>query len=163
VATIAMPTSNFESLTILYMHFQYIEVLDSAHLQGNCGASSNVTLVKELVRSTSGRVEYPPLRPFQCVLVVDKPFLHNTNAAQLWLDNLYVAVTRTRVQPELSIIRHGGFSIEQNQVGGKSLFITSSTFVGEGRGSSRAILSLDNSAGLLIEGVTQSFPTVALT
>jgi hypothetical protein len=96
-------------------------------------------------------VEYPPLKTFQCVLLIDKPFLHNVNTT-LWVDNLYIAVARTRTQPDFSILEHGNVAFGPRQVGGKSLYITSSTFVGEGRGSARAILAQEPSARVLVEG-----------
>jgi hypothetical protein len=131
-------------------------------MQGTCGASSNVRVLTDLDNSTGGRVEYPPLKPFQCALVIDKPFLHSMNTT-LWLDSLYVAFTRARAQPDFSIIQHGGLSYGPTQVGGKALYITSSTFVGEGRGSARAILSMEASAKVLIEGMTVSCQAYAFT
>jgi hypothetical protein len=119
-------------------------------LQGNCGASSNVSLLQDLEKSTSGRVEYPPLKPFQCVLVIDKPFLLNYNAT-LWLDSLYVAISRTRVMSEFAVIQHGNYiypAIDE----GHPMYITSSTFVGEGRGNAWAISSHATSSSYLIEG-----------
>jgi hypothetical protein len=119
-------------------------------LQGNCGARSNITLLKDLEQSTAGRVEYPPLKPFQCVLVIDKPFLWNNNAT-LWLDNLFVAISRTRVLSDFSILQHGTYQSPEG-VPGRSMYITSSTFVGEGRGSASALSTFVSSASFYIEG-----------
>jgi hypothetical protein len=119
-------------------------------MQGNCGASSNVSLLQDLEKSTSGRVEYPPLKPFQCVLVIDKPFLLNYNAT-LWLDSLYVAMSRTRAMSEFAVLQHGN-DIYPAVVEGNPMYITSSTFVGEGRGNAWAISSHAVSSVYLIEG-----------
>jgi hypothetical protein len=120
-------------------------------MQGNCGASSNVRLLQDLETSTSGRVEYPPLKPFQCVLVIDKPFLLNYNAT-LWLDSLYVAISRTRAMSEFAVIQHGNYIFPETAEGRNSMYITSSTFVGEGRGNAWAIASHASHSSHLIEG-----------
>jgi hypothetical protein len=114
--------------------------------------NSNVSVLDDLDKVTAGRVELPPLKPFQCALVIDKPFLLIMNGT-LWLDSLYVAVSRTRVQSKFSILEEGKHVL--NEYDGRSLFITSSTFVGDGRGSARAIFSSSPSTKILIEGVTQ--------
>jgi hypothetical protein len=120
-------------------------------VQGNCGLNSNVSVLKDLEKSTAGRVEYPPLKPFQCALVIDKPFLLIMNGT-LWLDSLYVAVTRTTMQSNFFIVEEGIPILTELEK--RSLFITSSTFVGDGRGSSRAIFSHDYTTQVLIEGAT---------
>jgi hypothetical protein len=120
-------------------------------VQGNCGLNSNVSVLEDLEKSTAGRVEYPPLKPFQCALVIDKPFLLIMNGT-LWLDSLYVAVARTSMQSNFFILEEGELTL--NVVIPKSLFITGSTFVGDGRGSSRAIFSTSFLLETLIEGVT---------
>jgi hypothetical protein len=109
-----------------------------------------VSRLRDLETSTAGRVEYPPLKPYQCVLVIDRPLLWNSNAT-LWLDNLYVAVTRTKIASEFSILQYGGF-IRAEGSSGRSMYITSCTFVGEGRGNAWAIASLASHASFLIEG-----------
>jgi hypothetical protein len=119
-------------------------------VQGNCGADSQLSLLKDLQQSTAGRVEYPPLKPFQCVLVISKPLLWNNNAT-LWLDSLYLAITRTKVESDFSIIQYGNYLAPEG-VPARSMYITSSTFVGEGRGSARAIATFEASAAFLIEG-----------
>jgi hypothetical protein len=118
-------------------------------VQGNCGLNSNVSVLKDLEKSTDGRVEYPPLKPFQCTLLIDKPFLLIMNGT-LWLDSLYVAVSRTTMQSNFIIVEEGEqvlFNVDE-----RSLFITNSTFVGDGRGSLRAIFSHDYGNRILIEG-----------
>jgi hypothetical protein len=120
-------------------------------VQGNCGLNSNVSVLKDLEKSTAGRVEYPPLKPFQCALVIDKPFLLIMNGT-LWLDSLYVAVSRTSMQSNFFIIEEGERVLSDFDE--RSLFITSSTFVGDGLGSSRAIFSKAYSNEFFIEGGT---------
>jgi hypothetical protein len=123
-------------------------------VQGNCGLNSNVSVLKDLETSTAGRVEYPPLKPFQCALVIDKPFLLIMNGT-LWLDSLYVAISRTSMQSSFVILAEG--VLTWNLILDRSLFITSSTFVGDGRGSSRAIFSNNYSSRIFIEGATLFF------
>jgi hypothetical protein len=120
-------------------------------VQGNCGSNSNTSVLKDLEESTAGRVEYPPLKPFQCALVIDKPLLLNMNAT-LWLDSLYVAITRTRMHTDFSILEDGGHAWSYDE---RYFFITSSTFVGEGRGSARALSSNDPYTMVWIEGATE--------
>jgi hypothetical protein len=110
-----------------------------------------VEILQDLENSTGGRVEYPPLKPFQCVLVIDKPFLWRNNAT-VWLDNLYIAVSRTKVMSDFSILQYGS-SQSAEGIPGRSMYITSSTFVGEGRGSAWVIASYEGSASYFIEGV----------
>jgi hypothetical protein len=109
-----------------------------------------VSIFQDLKLSTAGRVEYPPLIPFQCALVIDKPLLWNNNAT-LWLDRVYVAISRTKVMSEFSILEYGTYA---NPLGepGRSVYITSSTFVGEGRGCARVISSFVSSASFFMEG-----------
>jgi hypothetical protein len=143
--------------------------LSSVAVQGNCGTSSQLWLLRDLEKSTAGRVEYPPLQSYQCVLLIDKPFLLNLNAT-LWLDSLYFAVTRTKVQSEFAILQYGHLSSptiakehfddrpteaqgETTLVAGVvPMYITSTTFVGEGRGSTWALATFVSSASFLIEG-----------
>jgi hypothetical protein len=113
--------------------------------------NSNVSILKDLEKSTAGRVEYPPLKPFQCALVIDKPFLLIVNGT-LWLDSLYVAVSRTSMQSTFFILEEGKLILDS--IVERSLFITSSTFVGDGRGSSRAIFSNSLGTEFLVEGAT---------
>jgi hypothetical protein len=141
--------------TALYLH--------SGDVQGNCGSTSRLWLLAELEKSTAGRVEYPPLRPYQCVLVIDKPFLFNLNAT-LWLDSLYIAVSRTKSQSNFTILHFTPSTTAEyfdgRKLGAKTsifptnlarpMYITSSTFVGEGRGSTRATFMSGSS--LFIEG-----------
>jgi hypothetical protein len=110
-----------------------------------------VSVLKDLEKSTAGRVEYPLLKPFQCALMIDKPFLLIMNGT-LWLDSLYVAVSRTTMQSNFFSLEEGILTL--NSIFERSLFITSSTFVGDGRGSSRAFFSNDFTNEILIEGVT---------
>jgi hypothetical protein len=121
----------------------------SGDVQGNCGSNSNMSVLEDLEVSTAGRVEYPPLKPFQCALVIDKPFLLVMNGT-LWLDSLYVAVARTKVQSKFAILSEGQHILEYSI--GRHLYITSLTFVGDGRGSARAIFSNESNTYALIEG-----------
>lgn len=124
-------------------------------VQGNCTSrSGNQTeaLVRQLPELTAGRVEYPPLKPFQCVLVIDKPFLWHNNGS-LWIDNIYLAVSRKNVMPEFSMVQYGSLKHHLDGVGGNSIYITNTTFVGEGRGDARAIHSGEKKASILVEGV----------
>jgi hypothetical protein len=120
-------------------------------VQGNCNSNSNVSVLKDLEKSTAGRVEYPPLKPFQCALVIDKPFLLVMNGT-LWLDSLFVAVARTTMQSKFAILGEGQHVLKD--IIGRYLYITSSTFVGDGRGSARAIFSNEPVTSVLIEGAT---------
>jgi hypothetical protein len=129
----------------------YLAISKPGVVQGNCGSNSNVSVLKDLEKSTAGRVEYPPLKPFQCALVIDKPFLLNVNAT-LWLDSFYVAISRTRMHTEFSVLEDGVHTWSYEE---RSLFITSSTLVGEGRGSARAISSNDDYTKVWIEGATE--------
>jgi hypothetical protein len=120
-------------------------------VQGNCNSNSNVSVLKDLEKSTAGRVEYPPLKPFQCALVIDKPFLLVMNGT-LWLDSLFVTVARTTLQSKFAILGEGQHVLKD--ILGRYLYITSSTFVGDGRGSARAIFSNEPVTSVLIEGAT---------
>lgn len=119
-------------------------------MQGNCDPGTPQSLLEDMAVSTAGRVEYPPLKPFQCVLLMDKPFLWNNNAT-LWLDNLYLAVSRTQVGPQFSMIEYGTYGLPLG-ANGKALYITDSAFVAEGRGSARAVQANEASTSVLIEG-----------
>jgi hypothetical protein len=131
------------------------EELKSLGVQGNCGASSNLSILSDLEESTAGRVEYPPLKPFQCVSLIDKPLLQRRDAP-LWLDSLYIALTRTRMQAYFSILENGKLDVGKGWDPDVPLYITNSTFVGEGRGSARAISTAQFWRQTLIEGATES-------
>jgi hypothetical protein len=128
-----------------------LSLLDEGIVQGNCGASSNKSVLEDLEQSTAGRVEYPPLKPLQCVFLIDKPFLWRNNAT-MWLDSLYIAVSRTKVMSDFSILQYGSFQLSEG-IPGRSMYITSSTFVGEGRGNAWMIANYEPSASYFIEGV----------
>jgi hypothetical protein len=132
------------------MLIRYLVISKPGVVQGNCGVNSNVKVLEDLEKSTAGRVEYPPLKPFQCALVIDKPFFLNVNAT-LWLDSLYVALTRTRTQVAFAVLEDGGKVSPEE----RCLIITNSTFVGEGRGSTQAIFSDDVTTNVLIEGASE--------
>ena len=102
-------------------------------------------------RATEGRVEYPPLTPFQCVLLFDKPLLWNHNAT-LWVDRLYLAVARTQVESRFVMMQYGNYFLGDAERG-RAMYFTNTTFVGEGRGSARAIATFESGASVLIEGV----------
>lgn len=122
-------------------------------MQGNCGGRSDseaVALIRSLPELTAGRVEYPPVKPFQCVLVIDKPFLWH-NDGYLWIDNIYVALTRDTVFQDFSMLQHGN-SEKNIGIPGNSVYVTNVTFVGEGRGDARAIHTGAQKASVLVEG-----------
>lgn len=100
--------------------------------------------------ATAGRVEYPPLEAWQCVLLMDKPLLWNHNAT-LWLDRLYLAVARTQVDSQFVMVQYGTHFVG-DAVGGRAMYVTNTTFVGEGRGSARAIGTFEAGASVLLQG-----------
>jgi hypothetical protein len=62
-----------------------------------------------------------------------------------------VAISRSKVMSEFAILEYGTY---ENPLGepGRSVYVTNSTFVGEGRGSARVISSFVSSASFFIEG-----------
>lgn len=119
-------------------------------MQGNCGPKVPANLLETLPMLTEGRVEYPPLEPLQCAIVMDKPFLWNNNCT-LWIDKIYFAMARTKVESDFSILQYGNDRRPEG-VPSNSLYVTNSSFVGEGRGSARAIATFEHSTSVMVEG-----------
>lgn len=119
-------------------------------MQGNCNTTADRAVLVSMTEATAGRVEYPPLQPFQCVLMMDKPFLWDNNST-VWLDHLYFAVARDAVDADFVMLQYGTFFFADG-VPGHSVYITDSTFVGGGLGSTRAVATFEAGASVLIEG-----------
>jgi hypothetical protein len=122
-----------------------------ARVQGNCANvdANSTAFVEQLPVLTAGRVEYPPLKPYQCVLLVNKSFLLVNNGST-WFDNLFLAVARNKAVPNMRLLEYGSYLGEFT--GRKQqTFLTNVTFAGEGRGT---MLALGNtkSSSMLVQG-----------
>lgn len=79
------------------------------------------------------------------------------NDGNLWIDNLYFAVSRERTFPGLTMLQYGVYEVEYGKPE-NHLYITNTTFVGEGRGSQRALSIEQQRISLLAEGSACSTP-----
>lgn len=63
-------------------------------LQGNCSSPPPSDLVPGDARDASAAQPLLPLRPQQCLILLDSPFLRAPASASLWLDGLYLRLQR---------------------------------------------------------------------
>lgn len=129
-------------------------------MQGNCSPEAvGTALLQQLPSLISGRVHLPPLKPLQCLLLTQAtPFL--SVKGSLWIDNLYLSAVRRYAAPELSMIQYAAeveldpesrVHVVSGEVG-QPMFVTNTTFVGEGRGSVRAIDVRKPELSVLVQG-----------
>ena len=119
-------------------------------VQGNC-ASPDGAAALNLPPSIAADVL--PLRPWQCLLLVNETWLM-VNSGHLWVENLYLKLIRQLVRPNFSFITAGALNAEFTwpAVHRSDMFITGVTFQGEHRGNARAITCDITRASFLADG-----------
>eukprot|EP00892_Ulva_mutabilis_P004162 jgi/Ulvmu1/2117/UM127_0002.1 len=108
-------------------------------IRGNCTESNAGA---QLGLSTSVFTSLIPMRPRQCLLVVSQTWLM-VNAGKLWIDNIYLKLSRHLVRPNFMFITAGALNGELTWplIGRSDIYITRTTFQGEHRGNARGIIS----------------------
>ena len=124
-------------------------------VQGNCSMAdvgSALSLSSE-EEATLSRVL--PLKPRQCVVVLQDTFLM-VNSGSFWLDNVYLIVLRTRVQPGLALVRTGAHTgegdSERELMSRMNVSLSNVTMQGASRGWSRGIELSATRSSLLLQG-----------
>lgn len=132
-------------------------------MQGNCSSASAVTT---LHAALSDKVTILPLKPHQCMLVVATSWLVVGEGA-VWVDNVYLHLSRDQVQPDMAFISAGtpvaAIAAPQGAVAktsskGVSVFMTNTTLQGEGRGAAQGLASAGSAVKLLVNGVLSCRP-----
>jgi len=108
-------------------------------VQGNCSQADPVSAL-DLGNTDSAGLGLLPLKPYQCLVIVSKPWLEVTRAWQsevadtqgsVWVDNLYLRLSRKQMYPKFAFITvgrdYGGSSMESPA----SAFVTNVTFHAE--------------------------------
>lgn len=72
-------------------------------LQANCTEPDAATALRLSEADAAGLL---PLKPFQCLLLVGHTWLM-VNSGTMWLDNLYLRLSRTAVQPRFAFVQAG--------------------------------------------------------
>ena len=124
-------------------------------VQGNCSVANVASSLSLSAEQASTLGQLLPLKPRQCVVVLQDTFLM-VNSGSFWLDNVYLIVLRTRLQPSLVFIRtgtrisQGGTSSER--MSHVRVFVSNVTMQGASRGWSSGIELGAKSSSLLLEG-----------
>ena len=126
-------------------------------LQGNCSDSDPVAALGLSVEVYSNLL---PLKPRQCLLVVSKTWLM-VNSGQIWIDNLYLKLSRRQVEPSFAFVTIGSPSrftdvTFNSTVGQSDTYLTGITFHGEHRGNARGVNCDVLLASFLVDGTVRN-------
>lgn len=116
-------------------------------LQGNC---SDPDAAAALGLSPAEARELLPLKPFQCLVIVDQPFLKHIGGDVL-VDNLYLQLRRDAVWPGSAFISTLPYT-NSLDIGRSGLYVTAVTFHAAARGSTRGISLFLRDAAALVSG-----------
>lgn len=122
-------------------------------VQGNC---PNTSAAADLVATDLLTLPPPlPFKPLQCLIVAGDSVLQFLSGQQ-WLDNLYLRVQRTRVNPDFTLFELGwqaprSESDRDDEVPAAQVYMTNVTVQGERRGQSQVLESRRGSQ-VLAEG-----------
>lgn len=118
--------------------------------QGNCDVPDGAAALN---LPADVAADMLPLKPRQCLLVVSETWLM-VNGGHLWVDNLYLKLSRQLARPNFVFITAGALDGQQSwpSIRRSDMFITGVTFQGEHRGSARAIVCDIIAASFLADG-----------
>ena len=121
-----------------------------SQLQGNCADSD---AVEALQLTADVAADLLPLKPRQCLLVVSQTWMM-VNGGHLWIDNVYLKLSRHLVRPNFSFVTAGALNAENDwpQVSRSTTFLTGITFQGEQRGNARGVVTDIASSAVAVEG-----------
>ena len=154
---------------VLYLPWQPLKARDSL-AQGSCKESDPVV---DLGLGRGEADEMIALKPAQCIVLIDETWMMVNNGT-LWLDNLYVKVSRQMAVPGLAFIT-AGLKYELGEVGtlqsvagnaagsvdahivheflqGSQIYITNLTFHSERERNAVAVTLETRSASVSISG-----------
>ena len=157
---------------VLYVPWQPLKARDSL-AQGSCKESDPVV---DLGLERGEADEMIALKSAQCIVLIDETWMMVNNGT-LWLDNLYVKVSRQKAVPGLAFITAGlrfEVGIVQSAAGtaagsvdapivhefvlGSQIFITDLTFHSERERNAVAVTLETQSASVSISGAFRSGP-----
>lgn len=139
----------------LYTHGHHACVTSQTRrlLQGNC---SDPDAAAALGLSPTEAAALLPLKPFQCLVIVDQPFLKHIGGDVL-VDNLYLQLRRDSVWPGPAFISTLPSS-NSLDIGRGGLYVTDVTFHAATRGSTRGISLFLRNAAALVSGAPPPVP-----
>lgn len=122
-------------------------------MQGNC-SDAEVGRVLSMAAADAASL---PLKPHQCVIVVQEAFLM-INSGKFWLENVYLLVLQTHVLPGLAFVRTGvrysnSISREDNYFVNASIYLSNVTMQGTERGWSKGVELSSRASSLLVQGM----------
>lgn len=120
---------------------------ESAVLQGNCSDSAAAAALNLTAAEAD---QLLPIKPFQCLIVVDDTWLMVNNGV-VWVDNLHLKIIRRTVQPILPFIS-AGLQSADTPIGASQIYATNITFQAEHRGSASAIFVDINEVAVYVDG-----------
>eukprot|EP00892_Ulva_mutabilis_P000954 jgi/Ulvmu1/1085/UM106_0001.1 len=108
-------------------------------IRGNCSDPDPTT---QLGLTPDVSSDILPMRPFQCLIMLNQTWLM-VNSGEVWIDNVYLKLSRRRVHPEFTFITAGALNGELTWPGVQrsDIYLTRTTFQGEHRGNARGIIS----------------------
>ena len=131
---------------------------DVSALQGNCSSPNPVDALN-LTRDVSD--DLLPLKPHQCLLIVSKTWLM-VNSGQVWIDNLYLKLSRRQAEPSFAFVtigspyRSSAYTFFNSTVGQSDTYLTGVTFHGEHRGNARGVHCGVTLSSILVDGMART-------
>eukprot|EP00892_Ulva_mutabilis_P006269 jgi/Ulvmu1/4013/UM188_0003.1 len=126
-------------------------------LRGNCSAPDPAAALDLLPSERAGLL---PLKPFQCLIIVDTMWLY-VNSGKLWVDNVYLADGRTTFQPQFpALFQFIGAAVKPQtieekdrrlEIGRSDIFVTNVTFQTQHRGDARAVSSDERQVAMYVD------------
>lgn len=101
-----------------------------------------------------------PLKLRQCLLLMDQSWLV-VNKGSIWVDNLYLKLSRTMVQPEFAFITAGVLSLGPPEIDRSDIYVTATTFHGEHRGTAYGIICEFTEVTIYADGAHHYLPCLA--
>ena len=119
-------------------------------VQGNCAVSDPVEAL-ELTPDVAA--DLLPLKPRQCLVVVSQTWLM-INSGNLWVDNVYLKLSRRLARPNFAFVTAGALNAEYTwpNIVRSTTFLTGITFHGEHRGNARGIIADITAAAVAVDG-----------
>ena len=119
-------------------------------MQGNCtDPDPSATLSLSAAESAS----LLPLRPYQCMVFFHDTFLM-VNNGKLWIDNLYLRVSKKQTRPTMAFISLGREDSDPvvTSVSPGHTYVTRTTFQPDGQGTTIGITADTSDCTLMVDG-----------
>ena len=133
--------------------------LKAHSVQGNCTTPDGAAALSLTDEDAEGLL---PLKPWQCLLVVDDSWLM-INSGTLWLHNLYLKLVAGRHRGMSAFIRAGLNNAAWRAVNGSDTYVTSVTFHSHPLRTAAGFLMEESLCSALIDGARHAKTTLPVS